>query len=69
MTPSRARARRAVHEARLGRLAAQRERGQRLGAEVEGEDLQHRQRQRDRAAAEREDAGTGTTSGVAWAKM
>ena len=51
----RARARRAVHEPRLGGLAAERERRQRLGADVEGEQLQDGQRQRDRAAAERED--------------
>ena len=50
-----ARARRPLHEAGLGRLAAERERGQDLGAEVDREDLQHRQRQRDRAARERED--------------
>ena len=39
----------------LGRLATERERRERLGAEVDGEDLQHGQRQRDRPAGERED--------------
>ena len=55
ITPSERRPRRPVHQSRLGRLAAQRERGQRLRAQVDREDLQHRQRQRDRAAGERED--------------
>ena len=60
--------RRPLHESRLGRLAAQRERGERLGAEVDGQDLQYRQRQRD-GPPESAKTRNGTTSGVAWAKM
>ena len=46
---------RPLHEAGLSRLAAESERREDLRAEVDREDLQHRQRQRDRAARERED--------------
>ena len=46
------------HQPGLGGLAAQRQRGQGLGAEVDRQDLQHGQRQRDRAAGQGEDAGT-----------
>ena len=59
---------RAVHEAGLGRFAAEGQRGQRLRAEVDREDLQHRQRQRDRPP-ERAKIRNGTTSGTACAKM
>ena len=44
-----------VHDSRLGGLAAERERRQGLGADVEGQQLHDRQRQRDRAAGEGED--------------
>ncbi len=40
---------------RLGRLRTERERGQQVGADVEGEDLSTVERQRDRAAGERQD--------------
>ena len=36
-----------IHRARLRALAAERERGQQVGADVEREDLQHRQHERD----------------------
>ena len=55
ITPSRTPARRAVHQARLGGLAAERERRQGVGAQVDGEDLHHGQRQRHRPAGQRED--------------
>ncbi len=58
-----------LHDPRLGGLAAERERRQRLGADVEGEQLQDRQRQRDRSAGRARRRRTGVTSGVAWAKM
>ena len=43
--------------------------GQDLGAEVDREDLQHGQRQRDRAAGEREDEERHDLAASAWAKM
>ena len=63
------RARRAPHQPRLGRLAAEGERRQRLGAEVDREDLQHGEWQRDRAAGqgedeERDDLGDGVGEDV-----
>ena len=68
MTPSDRGPRRPGHQARLGRLAAERERGQDLGAEVDGENLQHRQRQRN-PPPDSANTRNGTTSGVRWAKM
>ena len=47
--------RRPLHDPRLRRVAAERERGQGLRAEVDREDLHRGQRQRHRAARERED--------------
>ena len=52
-------ARRSLHEAGLGGFAAEGEGRQRLGADVEGEELQHREREWDRAAAEGEDDERG----------
>ena len=52
-------ARRSLHEAGLGAFAAEGEGRQRLGADVEGEELQDRERERDRAAAEGEDHERG----------
>src|SRR5581483_3194034 len=50
-----ARPRRAVHESGFGGFAAERERGQGVGTEVDGEDLHHGERQRYGAAGQRED--------------
>ena len=52
-----------------GRLAAEGQRRQRLRAEVERQQLEHRERKGDRSAAESAKTRNGTTSGVAWAKM
>ena len=70
MTPWLRRARRAVHQPGFGGLAAERERGQGVGAQVDGEDLHHGQRQRDRPAGqgedqERHDLGDGVGEDVA----
>ena len=53
MMPSSRRSRRAVHEPGLGRFASERERRQGLGPEVDGEDLEHGEREWDPSAAER----------------
>ena len=52
---SRRRGGRAVEHARRRRLGAQGERRQQVGADVEAEDLQHAERERDRAAGHGED--------------
>jgi hypothetical protein len=58
----------AIEDSGFSRLAAEREGRQCLGAEVDGQDLQRRQRH-GTAPPERAKIRNGTTSGVAWAKM
>ena len=56
--------RRARERARVGRLGAEGERGQQVGADVEAEDLQHAEGEREASAGQRPDDERGELGDV-----